>query len=102
MKDPLIGEIHRELQIRLGSNLKQVILFGSRARGEEEQGSDYDILIIVDEITSELKNIIDDIAGNFLFEYNQIFSIFPVLKDRYQKGTPEPFLRTVMNEGIAL
>lgn len=38
----------RRLQQRLGSNLKEVWLFGSRARGDHLSDSDYDILIVAE------------------------------------------------------
>lgn len=100
--DKLIQRIHREIQTRLGFHLKKAILFGSRARAEEVPESDYDILIIVDEISPQIKNTIDEIAGDFLFQYNMVISIFPVTEDYHLKQEVDPFLRNVRNEGIAL
>ncbi|HEC49623.1 MAG TPA: nucleotidyltransferase domain-containing protein, partial [Candidatus Desulfofervidus auxilii] len=47
-QDTIIKEFTQKLRQQLGDRLKEVILFGSRARGDWEEGSDYDFLIIVD------------------------------------------------------
>ena len=43
----LIGRIVREEAEKLGIEVERVILFGSRARGEEGEESDWDILVVV-------------------------------------------------------
>ena len=49
--DPVLGEVRRvilEEAAELGVRVERIILFGSRARGEARENSDYDILIIVE------------------------------------------------------
>ncbi len=41
-----LGEVVRSLHEQLGHNLLAVVLFGSRARGEAAETSDWDILIV--------------------------------------------------------
>jgi len=52
VKDQLYGEylsqFLRLLKARLGDNLISVVLFGSVARGDAEEGSDVDLLIVSD------------------------------------------------------
>ena len=43
------------LRSKLGSCLKQVILFGSQARGDSWEGSDHDILIIVNKRIPDIR-----------------------------------------------
>ena len=45
-----IGRVVREEAERLGVEVERVILFGSRARGEQRGDSDWDILVVVKEI----------------------------------------------------
>jgi predicted nucleotidyltransferase len=47
-EDPVISKYIDEVRHRLKSRLKNVYLFGSRARGDAWEGSDYDIALIVD------------------------------------------------------
>jgi predicted nucleotidyltransferase len=54
MNDPekpaqiLSEEVVASLKRRLGKNLVSVILFGSRARGEGDEGSDWDLLVLAE------------------------------------------------------
>ena len=42
-----IGRVVREEAERLGVEIERVILFGSRARGEQREDSDWDLLVVV-------------------------------------------------------
>ncbi len=92
----------QELRNRLGSHLKEAILFGSKARGDDAPDSDYDCMVILDILSSALMDTIDDVAGNFLFEHNVVFSVFPIIEKRYRNQNFNPFLMNVKKEGIQL
>ncbi len=93
---------NQALKARLGSHLKKVILFGSHARGEGGIDSDYDCLALVDEVTPAIKDMIDDVAGELLYEHNAVFSIFPVAEEAYKLKVFDPFLNNIRREGIVL
>jgi predicted nucleotidyltransferase len=44
-KDPILAEVKKRLQTLYGARLKRVVLFGSRARGDHKQDSDYDVAV---------------------------------------------------------
>ncbi|MDL1958218.1 MAG: nucleotidyltransferase domain-containing protein [Deltaproteobacteria bacterium] len=46
--DPVLTAVKERLHQILSKNARQIILFGSRARGDAERDSDYDILLLVD------------------------------------------------------
>ena len=54
--DPVIKQIESSLKKELKEQIKDVILFGSRARGDFQPESDYDILVLVTKKTKELRN----------------------------------------------
>lgn len=57
----VLGRIKRELATLYGARLKGVVLYGSEARGEAEEDSDIDLLVLLDKperLGVELKKII--------------------------------------------
>ena len=48
--DERLKALVSELRKRLGDQLRQVVLFGSRARGDHRPDSDYDCLAVVDDL----------------------------------------------------
>lgn len=100
--DRLLDFFAKKLKKGLGDNLKKIILFGSRARKDGSPESDYDCMAVVRDISSELKDMIDEIAAELMYEYNAVFSIFPVSEIRYDTEIYNPFFMNVKKEGIIL
>ncbi|MGH7493053.1 MAG: nucleotidyltransferase domain-containing protein [bacterium] len=98
----ILAQFKREVKARIGENLKKIILFGSKARGDDGVDSDYDCLVLVDEVTPKVKDAIDEVAGDLLFEHNAVFSIFPLPEHVYMQKRFDPFLNNIRREGIAL
>lgn len=101
-EDKILKLFTAEMHSRLGNRLKNILLFGSRARGDYSVDSDYDCLLIVDETSRELEDVVDEIAGDFLYHYNAVFSIFPVSETSYKKQKYNPLFMNVRTEGIAV
>ncbi len=85
-------------------NGASLILFGSRARGDARDESDWDLLILLDE-----KDVNGDIFGTFAYpfvelgwEYGTYFSpkIYSYNEWAKRKGTP--FYNNVSREGVVL
>lgn len=68
----------RELRKRFGEGLRCVVLFGSRARGTARAGSDYDLLVVAEELpgdpvkrqralTAALLPVVDQVPGPVAF-----------------------------------
>jgi predicted nucleotidyltransferase len=92
----------QEVRKRLGARLKQVILFGSRARGDDVPDSDYDCLMVLDAVSPATKDAIDEIAGEILYRHNIVLSIFPVSEKKHYERIYDPFLMNIRKEGITL
>ena len=56
--DPILETFSRELRRLLGSRLKEVWLFGSRARADSRADSDYDFLILAEGDLQEIKALV--------------------------------------------
>jgi len=82
----------------------RVILFGSRARGDEKPGSDWDILIILDKPKVEPSDF--DTISYPLYELgwqeDEHFSAKLYTKSEWMKRSFTPFYKNVEKEGILL
>ena len=56
------------LRKRFGARLRDVRLFGSRARGEGHEGSDLDVLAVVDDLTSRERREVWEHTGDVMTE----------------------------------
>ncbi len=89
-----------------GSHLKKVILYGSYARGDYHEGSDIDIMILVDLDDAEIKrigNILSDKTYDINYDNNTM--IMPIVQniDFFNKWVRAyPFYNNVYNEGVEL
>ena len=49
LADPILARIRRELEALYGARLKRVLLYGSRARGDHQPDSDYDVIVVLED-----------------------------------------------------
>lgn len=56
----------------LKENVKKIILYGSRARGDSHEWSDYDFIVIVNEKNKETIDLIDNISGELFYESDKL------------------------------
>lgn len=102
----LIQDDISEVKKIYGTHLKQVILYGSYARGDFNVDSDVDIMILVD-LPEEKVNSFSDELSELVFEYNVTYNIWfmPIVKNiehfRYWRQA-YPFYSNVEKEGISL
>lgn len=102
----LIQEYVVSLRQMYGTHLKQVILYGSYARGDFKADLDVDIMILVDLPEEKLKSFSDELS-ELVFEYNVTYDIWfmPIVKNiehfRYWRQA-YPFYSNVEKEGISL
>ena len=100
--DKILTLFLQEMRNKLGGDLKQFILFGSRARGDNTSYSDYDCLAILDQMSPEIGDTIDEIAGEFLYQYNAVFSVFLISEKQHRQQSYSPLLMNIRREGISL
>ena len=66
----------------LGDQLNQTLLFGSKARKEDDSDSDIDTLIIVNEESWQLRSTINKIGSHISLEYNVLIGPIVISQDR--------------------
>ena len=95
-------EIAKEFAEKIKSDkIKQIILFGSVARGEDNEESDIDILIVSDEWESIDSKITDEIF-EFVLNKNELISPHIISEKRFNETKDFTFLTNVMKEGVRI
>ena len=89
-----------ELAARLGDRLSEVILFGSRARGEGHGDSDLDVLVAVRELGRQERRALLDIATDLLTETGLVIS--PTIVDPVRFDRTTAFATHVARDGVRL
>ncbi|WP_297550558.1 nucleotidyltransferase domain-containing protein [Thermococcus sp.] len=96
-KAQALDEFLRVLRKRFDDSIEEVILFGSYARGDYDEESDIDLLIIGEVDFNELMDVVTDI----LLKYGELISPI-VIKPEEFKRRKDSFIKTVMSEGKPL
>ncbi|TVQ21160.1 MAG: nucleotidyltransferase domain-containing protein [Spirochaetaceae bacterium] len=97
--DPVLQTFLDLLRTKLGERLQEVWLFGSRARGDHDDQSDYDVLVIA---AGELKNtraIVADTDYQILTTYNELIGSIVYTPEIWQKSKHGPLGMNVLAEG---
>lgn len=92
------------LQQSYGSQIRQALLFGSKARGEAQQDSDIDILLLVENENWALKDAITDVAAEVNLEYDLQIDARVIGLQRWQHlaETQAGLYRTIIRDAIPL
>lgn len=95
-------QVAKELRHHFPSRLKQVLLFGSQARGEASQDSDYDCVLVFDCVTPAIKTELERLAGDYLVQHGLVLSCIPLSETDLERLRYEPFLINAKKEGLTL
>lgn len=100
----LKARLAEEMRALLGEKLREVYLFGSYARGDFDEESDIDFLIVadVDEVeVSDCRRKINRIADRLSLESDVVISIFVVEKNKFERYRDAlPLYKTISQEGV--
>ena len=99
--DPQLKQIADLLRARYGIRLHQVLFFGSRARGDASPESDYDCILVFDQVTANLRADLDHFAAQLLMDRGMVLAWVAISEDDLERFRYEPFLRNARREGIA-
>lgn len=97
----LLAELKEGLTRIYGQRLKAVYLFGSYARGDYNQNSDLDVMIVLDTYTSYWDELVRsaELASDLSLEYNVTISRTIMTETQWEKGDL-PVLQNVRAEGV--
>lgn len=104
----VINEFVEKVNTILGKRIKKVILYGSYARGDYNQHSDIDIMILTDLTDDEMYQYfveISDMAYEIEAKNNFDISLSPLIKniDKFNYWLEAlPFYINIQKEGVVL
>ena len=99
----VLHELRRRLAARYGSRLVSMVLYGSYARGEPEDGSDIDVLVVLDgavDPSVEIARTELDVANVSLAHDVAVVCVF-VSQDQFS-SEQSPLLLNARREGVAV
>lgn len=102
IRDILI-ELKEALQKRYGTKLKSIMLFGSYARGEQKDGSDIDIAIILEDFSHACIEIehTGDIVSSLSLKFDTLISLVPIKEQDWHKRKTT-LISNIKRDGVAL
>ena len=102
----ILYEYAQGIKIIFGKNLKKISLYGSYARGDYNESSDVDILILVDLDDAHIKQKTSELAEyNFEMELKCDLQLSPVVinEEQFEYWSDTlPFYKNILKEGIRI
>jgi len=100
--DPVIVDCATRLKQALGEHLRELWLYGSRARGEARPGSDYDLLVLLDRDATELRERILDVQVEMLDRHDALVTTLLHTQDDWQHQQGYPLAINIAREAVRL
>lgn len=101
--ESLLERLAHGLRDLYGERYEGLVLFGSRARGDADEDSDVDLLLLLRGSVDPVQEIlrIEPVDWPLSLESGYVLSVLPVSAVRFQTAT-EPYLRNARKEGIEI
>ena len=99
-----LEEFLTKLREQHGSEVVLVSLFGSKVRGDFDEESDIDVLLVVEDRTSQLWEDIVEIETDLMLKYDSVISSLIMGRDNYEwhRRYRAPLYRNIERDGIDL
>ena len=97
----VIAQLRQELEELYGERFRDLLLYGSYARGDQREGSDIDLLLLLDGPLNTGLEIMrtTNISAPLSLAHDILLAVMPVDYAAYQEGKTS-FLRTVRKDAV--
>lgn len=99
IRDKTVIEFRRHIQTALGDRLKELWLFGSRARGDHRPESDYDFLIVAEGERAELREMVAEKENEIMLRSGEILASVVYTPSLWNQARNAPLGLVVRSEG---
>ncbi len=99
--EKLLAELKKGLKQLYGDRLKGLYLYGSYARGDQREGSDLDVLVVLDDFErgpielDRTDDLLDDLSLEYLITISPLF-----MRETDWLKADKPVLRNARVEGV--
>jgi predicted nucleotidyltransferase len=100
--DPTLTRLRRALDELYGNRIERVVLFGSRARGDFGEDSDYDLAVLLHDLTDRWHELdrLADLRADFLEDAGVFIDAKPYPAGAYRDRTS--LMREIRRDGVDL
>jgi len=100
--DRVLVRFRRALDQIYGSQIERVVLFGSRARGDVQAESDYDVAIFLTDFRDRWREVdrIVPVVADILYDEGAFIHAMPYREGAYQERTP--LMHEIRRKGLDL
>lgn len=102
MLDNLAQEYAEILKQKMGHHIRNIVLFGSHARGDAHEGSDYDFLVIVDQRTAALRELVLDAGVEMMNRHERLFTALIYDETEWEKAKAFPLGWHIERDGVVI
>jgi predicted nucleotidyltransferase len=102
--DPIVRAFKKAMQELYGDRLCDVILYGSYARGDYDEESDIDLMVVLaDDVVNTYAELfrLSDFTMDFILRYGKAISVLPIPASRYQQSFG-PVYQNARREGLRI
>ena len=100
--DPILKRFRAALDKLYGNRIERILLYGSRARGDHRQDSDYDVAVFLHNLVDRWQEVdrIVPIVTDILYEDEAFIHAMPYGAGAYETRTP--LMREIRRDGVDL
>jgi predicted nucleotidyltransferase len=100
--DPILARFRAALDALFGGRIERVVLYGSRARGDHREDSDYDIAVFLRDFVDRWQEVdrIIPIVTTILYDDEAFIHAMPYRVGAYNDRTS--LMREIRREGVDL
>lgn len=102
IQDPILARFRSALDASYGDRIERVVLYGSRARGQAREDSDYDLAVFFYDLPDRWKemNRLADIGTAILYEEGKVLHAVAYQAGAYRDKTP--LMHEIRRDGLDL